>query len=125
MYSTDMWLMTVYGFFSTAVYQPGTVTVRARARRHLEQLVARFPKKLAGCEITFSSDRDYAWRIEVEQVRWSKIVALLAREQTWSNFKQEVDRRGDHEYHSVLLSVWGTMLRLQRRINHLTHRKEN
>lgn len=115
-----MWLMTRYGFFSVAVYKPGVATVRARVRSHLEALCKRLT--IPASRIKKSSDRDYEFRLELNQHAWSLHLAELAEEQTWSNFKDEAARYGlkrctdltpgrVQRYTSFLHGVWALGLR--------------
>jgi hypothetical protein len=112
-----MWLMTRYGFFSTSVYTPGRVTVRARLRQHLELLLKRFPT-LQAVAIVKTPHRDYAFRITIGQREWASVVQQLAAEQTWHNFKDEAARfekanSQSHDYVAALHQIWHVMLRLQ------------
>jgi hypothetical protein len=66
--------------------------VRARLRGHLETLKMRFPESLGKCEIRESSGTDYAFRFFVDKPTWSHVVAELADETDYDNFKSEVAR---------------------------------
>ena len=95
-----MWLFTRYGFYSVACadmkdgsFDPSTMMVRARRKSHLQALQKRFPE-LAADEIVMFPGRDYKYRLIVAKDSWIKIVAELASEQTWSNFKAEAARFG-------------------------------
>ncbi len=106
-----MWLFTIYGFFSTSKYGD-VLNVRARDRGHLEALKKRFPQ-LTGEVITLPQ-RDYLFRIEVPQAVWVDVVAELAKEQTWSNFKGAAqDFNGAGDYVNALHDVWEVMYNLQ------------
>lgn len=116
-----MWIFTRYGFYSIACarLQNGRIDlqkmmVRARQRRHLENLIARFPV-LAQCGIRSSDNNDYRYRIIVSKAVWKEVIGELAEEQSWSNFKGETERflRRPDEYVHALHRVWGEMLRLQ------------
>jgi hypothetical protein len=107
-----MWLFTRYGFFSISLFE-GKTQVRARTRRHLENLKERFPV-LQGCEILVLLENDYRYRISVEREVWDSVFSELGREQTWSNFKNEVGRFGGYDrYERLLHKVWGVMFELQ------------
>ena len=118
-----MWLFTRYGFYSVACAQkkdgsldPSTLMVRARRKRHLQALQQRFVQ-LASAEIVVLRGRDYKYRLIVEKDSWIKIVADLASEQTWSNFKNEAARfggAGGTDYIHALHEVWTTMNDLQK-----------
>ncbi len=123
-----MWIFTRYGFFSAVCARQGDggygapvdrdrIMVRARARAHLEALQARFPDQLGSCEIRESSATDYAFRILLSKSAWSDVMAELARDIDYGNFKSEVARHqgsAGAAYEDTLHEVWGTMLTLQR-----------
>ena len=117
-----MWLFTRYGFYSIACASKHdgaldlkTLMIRSRLKAHLEKLQARFPR-LSGAEIFTSPIRDYRYRILVDREVWEVVVAELVKEQTWSNFKNEVATfGGGDEYVRALHEVWHVMHRLQRR----------
>jgi hypothetical protein len=119
-----MWLFTRYGFYSLACARkpdgridPALMMVRARLRRHLENLQARFPALATG-KIVHLTGRDYRWRLFVPKGRWVEILAELGEEQEWSNFKDEAQRyqKSDGlDYVHALHSVWSTMNDLQAR----------
>lgn len=119
-----MWIFTRYGFYSVASAtaeansdasaDPNPMMVRARSKAHLENLQKRF-KELAGCQILEWPGRDYRFRIIVGKKTWAAVIAELAREQTWSNFKNKVASSlgGDHAYIHSLHEVWSVMRNLQ------------
>lgn len=112
-----MWLFTRYGFFSIAVTSNtciGEVAIRSRSRAHLETLKKRFPKSSLG-EIKDFSGSDYRFRCTTSKAEWALIIAELAKEQTWSNFKAEASKNlpGDITYKSTLHKVWGLMKHLE------------
>src|SRR5208283_5429455 len=93
-----MWLFTRYGFYSIAcARRPDNsidqtlVMIRARRRAHLKNLQERF-QALADVKIVTLPARDYRYRLIVPKELWAGIVAKLAQEQEWSNFKNEVAR---------------------------------
>lgn len=119
----SMWLFTRYGFFSIAAARrlapadPPQTMIRARQRRHLENLRERFPA-LAAAEVQITEDTDYRYRLIVPKTAWTRAVAELAEEQTWSNFKSECRRHlgSDYaDYERALHRVWDTMNELQSR----------
>jgi len=120
-----MWLFTRYGFFSIAsamnddghscTPDPDTVMVRARQKRHIENLNKRFPQ-LTEFLINTEATADYRYRIIVPKSIWSNVVLELVNEQVWSNFKGEVGRFLGQEfddYEHALHRVWGVMRHLQ------------
>lgn len=117
-----MWLFTRYGFYSIACASKAsggidqqTLMIRARNKRHLEKLQARFPL-LAEAEIITTPIQDYRYRIIVLKSDWTRIVAELAEEQTWSNFKSEAARfqgKAATDYVHALHDVWSVMYKIQ------------
>jgi len=122
-----MWIFTKHGFFSAVCAKQGEgepgqptdlnrIMVRARVRKHLESLKARFPELLGGCEIREFAHSDYAFRIFVAKPVWTEVMAGLAEETVYDNFKAEVARyqgTGGAAYEHSLHQVWSTMHRLQ------------
>ncbi len=120
-----MWLFTKHGFFSAvSAWQgdgtthqpidPDRVVVRARVQSHLEALKARFPEQLGSCDIHVSPKRDYRYRIVVAKPDWSRVLAGLAEELDYDNFKNEVSgHEGRTAYEKSLHQVWSVMRDLQ------------
>jgi hypothetical protein len=116
-----MWLFTRYGFYSIAcarqpngLLDPCTVMIRARRSSHLRNLQRRFPT-LANAEIVSLPNRDYRYRLIVPKEAWVRVIAELAQEQEWSNFKAETARyqSAEPEYVGALHDVWSVMYHLQ------------
>jgi len=117
-----MWLFTRYGFYSIACgnapdgsLDPDVVMVRARQVDHLRELQNRFPQ-LADVQIVTMPHRDYRYRLVVAKELWVGLVAEIAREQQWSNFKDEAARyqgRAGSDYVHSLHNVWRVMYDLQ------------
>jgi hypothetical protein len=123
-----MWIFTKYGFYSAVCARqgdgkqgqpvdPDRVMVRARVRQHLEALKKRFPALLGQHEIREFAGTDYAYRLFVETPKWSQVLAGLAEETDYDNFKSEVARhqgRAGAAYGRSLHEVWSVMNRLQK-----------
>lgn len=123
-----MWLFTKHGFFSAVCARkgdgshsqpvdPDRIMVRARVRQHLEALVERFPDLLGECECQESAGTDYAFRLFVQKSTWTQVLAGLAEETDYDNFKSEVARhqgRVGAAYEHSLHEVWSVMNRLQK-----------
>ncbi|TWU23669.1 hypothetical protein [Bythopirellula polymerisocia] len=101
-----MWIFTKHGFFSAVCSRQGNgehgqpidlnrIMVRARVRDDLETLQKRFPELLADCQIQESADTDYAFRLFLPKVTWVEVVAGLADETDYDNFKSEVAQHQD------------------------------
>jgi hypothetical protein len=123
-----MWVFTKYGFFSAVCARVGhseygnptdvqRIMIRARLRSHLDALKKRFPDLLGGCDIHKSESADYAFRVFVDKHVWSQVLAKLAEETAYDNFKNEVARhqgRAGAAYEHSLRDVWSVMFRLHR-----------
>lgn len=123
-----MWVFTKHGFFSAVCARQGSgehgnpvdpnrIMVRARVAAHLEALKKRFPDQLGPCEIQEFAGSDYAVRIFVAKSVWSQVLAGLAEETDYDNFKSEVARhqgRAGAAYERSLHDVWSVMYRLQK-----------
>ena len=123
-----MWLFTKHGFFSAVCARQGNgkhgqpvdpdrIMVRSRVRGHLEALKKRFANLLDDCEIQESAGTDYAYRLFVQKPAWMQVVAGLAEETDYDNFKSEVAHhlgKAGAAYEHSLHDVWSVMHRLQR-----------
>jgi hypothetical protein len=123
-----MWIFTKHGFFSAVCARqgdgkhgkpidPNRIMVRARVRGHLEALKERFPDHLGQCEIQESTGTDYAYRLFVQKSAWTQVLAGLAEETDYDNFKSEVAHHQGHDgaaYEHSLHEVWSVMNRLQK-----------
>jgi len=106
-----MWLFTRYGFFSVSCpdWDRDKLQVRARCKRHLAELQNRFPH-LVPFPIRESPNNDYRYRMIVPNDVWVETVSMLAKEQTWSNFKTEAARfQNDKAYDHALHEIWSLM----------------
>ena len=124
-----MWIFTKHGFYSAVCASQGDggykravdsdrIMVRARVIGHLEALKARFPSLLNDCAIQAFTGTDYAYRLFVPKTEWVKVVAALAEETDYNNFKSEVaDHQGSsgRDYEDALHEVWHVMHQLQTR----------
>ena len=123
-----MWIFTRHGFFSAVCARqgdgkhaqpvdPDRIMVRARVEGQLDALKKRFPDLLDECEIQASAGTDYAYRLFVPKSVWVQVVAGLADETDYDNFKTEVARhqgRSGRDYEHALHDVWTVMHRLQK-----------
>jgi hypothetical protein len=78
-------------------------------------LQQRFPR-LASKKVLASRDSDYGYRLILAKSVWIKVLLELAKEQEWSNFKNEAARRQGSlgiAYVRSLHQVWEIMYRLQ------------
>jgi len=123
-----MWLFTKYGFYSVVSARQGDggysqpvdderMMVRARMRNHLESLRERFVELLGPSEIQVSQGTDYAYRLFVPKSNWSQVVAELANETDYDNFKSAVAKHqgaNGTAYNHALHDVWTVMNWLQK-----------
>jgi hypothetical protein len=75
------------------------------------------PCLLGGCEILDSVGTDYRFRIFVPKDAWVEVVAALADETDYDNFKSAVAEHQGREgaaYERALHEVWDVMYGLQR-----------
>ncbi len=117
-----MWIFTKYGFYSIVCAKrdgeggPSKIMIRARMRRHLENLADRFPA-LKDAEIKTTTDTDYRYRLFLKKETWAGVLFELAQEQDYSNFKDEAARNRDavgSRYVDALHEVWSVMYPLQK-----------
>jgi hypothetical protein len=116
-----MWIFTIYGFYSVACVKGAdgrpvqdTVMVRARKKKHLQNLKDKFAA-IEG-EIITSNHADYRYRVVMPKDVWVSILSELAAEQRWSNFKNEVADNWalcGSDYHETLHEVWEAGRKLQ------------
>ena len=123
-----MWLFTKHGFYSAVCARqgdgkhhqgvdPDRIMVRARLREHLESLQKRFADLLGECDIQTSANTDYAYRLFVSKEIWTQVLAGLAEETDYDNFKSEVATHqgsAGADYEHALHQVWSVMHRLQK-----------
>src|SRR5262245_55110299 len=121
-----MWIFTKHGFFSAVCARqgdgehhqpvdPDQIMVRARIRGHLEALKKRFSDFLSECEIRAFPGSDYAYRIFLSKAVWSQVIAALAMEIDYDNFKSEVGHdqgKAGAAYTHSLHEVWSVMHKL-------------
>ena len=122
-----MWIFTKHGFFSAVCARTGAgkhgqpvdperIMVRARLRCHLKALKEYFPDLLGQHEIQESAGTDYAFRLFVPKSAWVQVLAGLAEETDYDNFKSEVARhqgKAGAAYEHALHDVWSVMHTLQ------------
>lgn len=108
-----MWVFTTRGFYSV-VNKHGdpadVLTVRARVKKDLENLSDLLPEAKPYEEEFYT---DYAWRIKVTAAEWAKVMAVLALDIDYDNFKDEVKRVQGTKRAGVYGGVWGKLLALQ------------
>jgi hypothetical protein len=111
-----MWVMSEHGFFSAVDAGNGNVKVRARVKRHLQNLERNgLYKGLLGRapRIHTTQDTDYRHRVIVPRAAWAEVVKRLAEATHYGNFKDHVKATGDDDYERQLHHVWEAMYWLQ------------
>lgn len=103
-----MWLQTTVGFFSI-VQKEGEagLTVRARARRDLEQLRARYLPELS--DIREGEGTDYRYRAGASHEAVADAVRRMVLDVGYPNFKDEVERAAGAERAAVYSRVWSAL----------------
>jgi hypothetical protein len=123
-----IWIFTKHGFFSAVCARRGSgpyskpvdldrIMVRGRVRAHLEALKKRFPDLLGKHKIETLAGTDYAFRLFVAKTVWAEVVARLAEETDYDNFKSKVSQyqgKAGVAYERSLHEVWSIMHRLQK-----------
>lgn len=112
-----MWVFSRYGFFSVTVarandgksLKQSTVVVRARDRRHLENLKRAFPDQLEPYSIQWTPDRDYQCRLVCHRGTWLEVLVGIAEDVDYDNFKDAagVTNGKWSRYVNTLHSIWG------------------
>ena len=113
-----MWIFTRYGFYSVACasatdgsLDKETVMVRGRRKDHLQNLRGRF-SVISDAKIITTADNDYRYRLILSKRTWVTILAEMADEQDWSNFKNEAaayQGKSGAAYLTALHEVWATI----------------
>ncbi len=119
-----MWIFSRLGFYSIACARnkdgsldTSTVMVRARRKAHLQNLQKRF-LEIAATEIRATPKNDYGYRLIIPKAQWAQMLADMAMEQEWSNFKKEAacyQGQTGADYVGALHKIWAIMYDLQLR----------
>jgi hypothetical protein len=98
-----MWIMTTKGYFSITVspVEPDKVQVRSRRKSDLVSL-------LPSSNVLTTTESDYPFRVILTRDQLRELMANLADELSYQNFKNEVRRLKpkDSVYLSFLHGVW-------------------
>ncbi len=113
-----MWLMTTDGFYSVSRWDrqdeyENLLCIRARLPEHLEALRS----KVAGLtEIAVSPGGDYRYRVWCVDGVFLDVLAALAAEIEYPNFKSAVlAKQGATAYEKALHSIWTVLSKIQPR----------
>lgn len=108
-----MWLYTNIGFFSIVQKDgAGTLTIRSRVRKDLENLRLRMGAIDQDMEIIESVDSDYRYRIVVDKKEASLLLMLLVQSIDYDNFKDHVHTK-DPLRADIYSGIWVHTLRLE------------
>lgn len=113
-----MWIMTPYGFFSVVCAKDSSdlleadlprddkMVIRARDRAHLENLKKAIPGRLP--RINSHAGTDYPFRITADRDVVLAVVARMAEDIDYTNFKNEAHRVSpkDKPFHKFLMEIW-------------------
>jgi hypothetical protein len=105
-----MWIFTKHGFISAVRKNahPDVLTIRARDKQSLEELIA-----FTGVELAKSPDGDYPYRVFVKPELFAQWVSSQALAVDYNNFKSEVAKQRGHEFAGPLHNVWSAMLEVE------------
>lgn len=108
-----MWVFTKHGFYSAVSRKDGNIAVRARLKKHLEDLIQHYlPSKP---EIVTTKESDYRHRIIIPHDLWVEAISKIAKDIDYGNFKSEVYRtQGSCDYETALHQIWETMYLIQK-----------
>jgi hypothetical protein len=93
--------------------------IRARRREHMEKLLERFGTLIPpGTSIVENAGTDYRYRVFMPKAAWTAVLAALAEDVDYDNFKNaahtELDgTSGGRVYTRSLTDVWDTMYEIQ------------
>jgi hypothetical protein len=127
-----MWIFTTIGFYSAVAHRDDVskkarkrlkkrgkdarIVVRGRVRRDLENLADLYCEMYGHRPAVIESDTsDYPVRIVIPKHRWALIIAALADDVDYPDFKSTVKAAQGHERYSVYTKVWTALHALQRR----------
>jgi hypothetical protein len=112
-----MWIACTDGFFSTVIdkLEPGRMLIRARCEKDIKNLHRRYSTKCPSMRNPTSDEtRDYRYRLSISKRDWVKLVAELASNVDYPNFKTAVHDRPDQENKSQpYLEIWSIMHAVQ------------
>ena len=107
----EVWVIHPVGMFSAVMANDGTdrIVVRARVREDLVALQRWIPR----AKIIKGGGTDYPFRVVVSREEWTAACVGLAEDVTYSNVKDEVERRQGRARHDVYMRVWSALFALE------------
>lgn len=110
-----MWLVTTFGFYSVVEKawdrEPGTLTVRARAREDLEALRSRYLPDLGA--IAEDESADYRFRAQAPREKVVEAFSRAVRDIDYDNFKEAISRRQGWARERIYHDAWQAFLAIQ------------
>ena len=110
-----MWLVTTTGFYSVVQKpwdrEPGTLTVRARARQDLEALRSAGLPELGA--VTESTDSDYRFRAQAPRAAVARAMEAQVNAIDYENFKSAVGRRQGARREHIYHDAWSAFHQIQ------------
>ena len=103
-----MWVATRVGFFSI-VQKKGEegLTIRARARKDLQQLKARYLPDLS--DIQEGGGTDYQYRAWCSHQQWADASSRIALDIDYANFKSQIKKEVGPTRSGIYSQVWGAL----------------
>ncbi len=110
-----MWLFTDVGFFSV-VQKTGEkdLTIRARVRKDLDALRARYLPSLSPTAEWAGSD--YRYRAKASHFDFAEAMKKMASDVHYDNFKKRVATKQGKRREQVYHEVWAVTMHLERHI---------
>jgi hypothetical protein len=104
-----VWIATTRGFYSAVQDRgnPSRILVRARNKKDIDNLKDLLPDS----KPWKAKDSDYAWRLSCTVAEWAEVMAKLALEIDYPNFKDAVQKVSP-QHASVYHRVWSVLLDL-------------
>jgi hypothetical protein len=108
-----MWFFTTTGFYSAVqdFKDNDKLWIRARIRKDLEILICKY--SLTGAAIVEKAVSDYPCRISLNRAAFVDLMAKIARDISYNNFKDEVAVTCGEERAHVYFDVWHRMYKMQ------------
>ena len=107
-----IWIYTTQGFISCVTHNrlAGSVLVRARSHDHLTAILSRHLGDDAPTAVR-TPRADYIARAVLTREEFGRLLAGLAGDVTYPNFKNAAHGRGGPGYDTHLLNTWSDALR--------------
>lgn len=104
-----MWLFTKYGFVSVVQKRGDAhLTVRSRARKHLDLARQHYWPELS--ETRKTPNADYGYRATIGHAEFAHGLARAGLDITYDNYKAEVTRVLGQAAHEVFMRVWSVLV---------------